>query len=64
YHVALVRMSGMGKIHGAMMAAHLHFGFEEIRITLVVGVCGWVSFLRNEEEVVLGDIIISTGVMR
>ncbi|KAF5986489.1 hypothetical protein FCOIX_1548 [Fusarium coicis] len=64
HNVVLVHMPGMGKANAATMAAKCHMSFPNIRLALVVGVCGVVPFRRNGDEIVLGDVVISDGIVQ
>ncbi|PLN78249.1 nucleoside phosphorylase domain-containing protein [Aspergillus taichungensis] len=61
HNVLLVYMPGMGKASSASVSASLRGSFPNIRLGLVVGICGAVPELGNK-KIFLGDIIISTGV--
>ncbi|PNP59218.1 hypothetical protein FNYG_15000 [Fusarium nygamai] len=62
HNVVLAHMPGMGKANAAAVAAKCHMSFPNIRLVLVVGVCGVVPFRRNGDEIVLGDVVISDGI--
>src|SRR4051794_18008423 len=66
YHnVVLAYMPGMGKASSAAVAASFRASFPNIRLGLVVGVCGGVPQPTvQDEEIFLGDVIISTGVVQ
>ncbi|SPJ84212.1 related to TPR repeat [Fusarium torulosum] len=64
HNAVLVRMPGMGKVHAAAAASNCRASFPNVKIALVVGVCGVVPFKRNGEEIVLGDVIISEGIIQ
>ncbi|EXM13838.1 hypothetical protein FOTG_17727 [Fusarium oxysporum f. sp. vasinfectum 25433] len=64
HNVVLVHMPGMGKANAAAVAAKCHMSFPSIRLALVVGVCGVVPFRRNGDEIVLGDVVISDGIVQ
>jgi nucleoside phosphorylase len=65
YHnVVLVRMPGMGKAHAAAVASSCRMSFPNIKLALVVGVCGVAPFKRNGEEIMLGDVVISEGIVQ
>lgn len=57
-------MPGMGKANAAAVAANCRASFPNIKLALVVGVCGAAPFGRDGEEIVLGDVIISDGVIQ
>ncbi|KAH6975384.1 hypothetical protein BKA56DRAFT_489658 [Ilyonectria sp. MPI-CAGE-AT-0026] len=65
HNVVLAHMPGMGKANGAAVAANCRSSFPNIRLALVVGVCGAAPFVRgNKDEIVLGDVIISASVVQ
>ncbi|WKT54405.1 hypothetical protein QSH57_004989 [Fusarium oxysporum f. sp. vasinfectum] len=64
HNVVLAHMPGMGKANAAAVAAKCHMSFPNIRLALVVGVCGVVPFRRNGDEIVLGDVVISDGIVQ
>lgn len=65
HNVVLAYMPGMGKTASATVAANFRASFPSIRLGLVVGVCGGVPRDENTNaEVLLGDVIISTGVIQ
>ncbi|KAF6822949.1 PFS domain-containing protein (phosphorylase superfamily protein) [Colletotrichum plurivorum] len=58
----LVHMPGMGKGHGAMVATNCRNSFPNLKLALVVGICGGVPFYDGgKREIVLGDVIVSEG---
>ncbi|OAQ61104.2 phosphorylase superfamily domain-containing protein [Pochonia chlamydosporia 170] len=59
-------MPGAGNLNSANTAATLRLGFVGIRLALVVGVCAGAPYTpeKNPKEVILGDVIISTGVVQ
>lgn len=64
HHIVLAHMSGMGNANAAAAAANCRASFPNIKLALVVGVCGVVPFSPTGEEIVLGDVIISDGVIQ
>lgn len=66
HNIVLAIMPGMGKGNSAIVAANFRHSFPNIKLGLVVGICGGVPFFGSDEctEVLLGDIIISTGVIQ
>jgi nucleoside phosphorylase len=65
HNVVLVFMPGMGKGHSASVTASLRSSFEEIRLGLVVGIGGGVPSTPDDgKEILLGDVIISTGIVQ
>jgi nucleoside phosphorylase len=64
HNIVLAFMPEMGKGSAAVVAANLHSSFESIKLALVVGICGGVPTRRTtKEEIVLGDVIISEGIV-
>ncbi|KAK4244514.1 hypothetical protein C7999DRAFT_43830 [Corynascus novoguineensis] len=68
HNVVLVHMPGMGKASAAAVAANCRASFPDIKLALVVGVCGVVPFRLGGSgettETVLGDVIVSDGVVQ
>lgn len=61
-NVVLVYMPGMGKVESASVTAGSLRSFPNIKLGLVVGICGAVPLPPNRKPIYLGDVIISTGV--
>ncbi|KAI1359951.1 nucleoside phosphorylase domain-containing protein [Xylaria arbuscula] len=59
HNVVLVHMSGMGRVPAATAAASCRASFPNIRLALIVGVCGVISFRNRSTEILLGDVVIS-----
>ncbi|KAJ6788122.1 hypothetical protein PWT90_07397 [Aphanocladium album] len=68
HNVILAHMPGMGKANGAAVAANCRSSFPNIKLAIVVGVCGVVPCYRDDShddvEIVLGDVIVSSGVVQ
>ncbi|KAF7555253.1 hypothetical protein G7Z17_g2323 [Cylindrodendrum hubeiense] len=65
HNVVLAHMLGMGKINAAAVASNCRSSFPNIRLALVVGVCGAVPIVpKTKNEIILGDVIVSTGVIQ
>lgn len=62
--VVLLLLPGMGKSDAASAAASLRSSYGNLSLALVVGVCGAIPYLADDTEVILGDVIISTYVVR
>ncbi|TGJ69717.1 hypothetical protein EYR41_005737 [Orbilia oligospora] len=63
--VVLCHLPRMGVSSAASAAANLPVSYPDIKVILVVGVCGAVPFLpKKKEEVILGDVIISDSVVK
>ncbi|KAL4779145.1 hypothetical protein BJX76DRAFT_341587 [Aspergillus varians] len=63
-NVVLAHQPVMGKATAASVAAFCAASFRRVKLALLVGVCGGVPVKRNKEEILLGDVIISKGVMQ
>lgn len=61
-NVVLVYMPGMGKVESASVTAGSLRSFPNIKLGLVVGICGAVPVPPRGRAIFLGDVIISTGV--
>ncbi|PLB43850.1 purine and uridine phosphorylase [Aspergillus steynii IBT 23096] len=60
--IVVVHLPGMGKLNAASSAMRLKSSFPNVGLCLVVGVCGGAPYnSRTKKDIVLGDIIISTG---
>ncbi|KAI7766953.1 hypothetical protein LZL87_013565 [Fusarium oxysporum] len=64
FNVVLAYMPGMGKANAATVAANCGKSFPSIKLALVVGICGIVPFGPTKDEIILGDVIISNGVIQ
>ena len=59
HNVVLVHMPGMGTTRAAYAVGDLKKSFPNIELALVVGVCGGMPYGPRNEEVLLGDVVIS-----
>jgi hypothetical protein len=65
YHnVVLVHMPNMGKVAAVTAAACLRSSFPDIQLALVVGICGGTPSGNRPSEDLLGDVIISEGLVQ
>jgi nucleoside phosphorylase len=65
HNVVLAHMQGIGKANSANVASCFRSSFPGTQLGLVVGICGGVPHgTDNEAEIVLGDVIISTGLVQ
>ncbi|KAI1413401.1 hypothetical protein F5Y13DRAFT_29442 [Hypoxylon sp. FL1857] len=64
HNVVLAHMPGMGKASAAAVAANIRASFPNIKLAVVVGVCGCSPWTPNREEIILGDVIVGTGVVQ
>ncbi|KAL3462182.1 nucleoside phosphorylase domain-containing protein [Aspergillus heterothallicus] len=63
-NVVLAHPSGMGKVKAANIAAACAVTFTNIKLALVVGVCGAAPHTETKGDIMLGDVIISKGVFQ
>ncbi|KAF5694817.1 ankyrin protein 3 [Fusarium denticulatum] len=64
FNVVLAYMPGMGKVNAATVATNCGKSFPCIKLALVVGICGVVPFSPTKDEIILGDVIISNGIIQ
>lgn len=61
HNIVLVHMEGMGKSNAARAAANCRATFHNLKVALVVGICGGVPHLSQGDQIYLGDVIVSNG---
>lgn len=64
HNVVVAHMPGMGNVNAATVASNCRVSFPSIKIAIVVGICGIVPFNSAGGEMILGDVIISSGVVQ
>ncbi|KAK4936080.1 hypothetical protein LTR10_022982 [Elasticomyces elasticus] len=64
HNVVLAHMPGMGTVSAAAVAGALRVSFPNTKLALVVGICGGIPYGKNQEEIVLGDVIISQALVQ
>jgi nucleoside phosphorylase len=65
HNVVLAHMAKMGSVNASAVAAGLRSSFPGIQLALVVGICGAAPVHpHTHEEILLGDIIVSTSVIQ
>lgn len=67
HDVVVAHMPGMGKANAAAVAANCHISWPGVKLALVVGICGAVPFVSSDhdrDEIILGDVIISNGIIQ
>ncbi|KAH7121585.1 nucleoside phosphorylase domain-containing protein [Dactylonectria macrodidyma] len=65
HNVVLAYMPNMGKTSAANVATHLSRSFPNIKLAIVVGICGVVPFSPvKKDEIILGDVIVSEGIIQ
>ncbi|KAH8429659.1 uncharacterized protein LDX57_007331 [Aspergillus melleus] len=63
HNVVLCYLPGMGKRGAASVASSLRVSYTKIQLALVVGICGGAPMPSRDEEIFLGDVIISDTVI-
>jgi nucleoside phosphorylase len=63
HNVVLAHMPGIGKEAAASVAADIRSSFERVQLALIVGISGAVPMTPTGEEIFLGDIVISEGII-
>lgn len=63
-NVVLVLLSNMGKVTAAGTTANLRLSYPGLNFVLVTGVCGGVPSPAKDEELILGDVIISRCIVQ
>jgi nucleoside phosphorylase len=64
HNVVLVHMPGMGKSHGAAVAAFCRASFPTIKLALVVGICGGAPTAPDGKVIRYGDVIVSSALVQ
>jgi nucleoside phosphorylase len=63
-NVVLVHPPGIGKATAASVAVACAMSFKNVKLALVVGICGGVPLKSNKEEILLGDVVVSKAVIQ
>lgn len=63
-NVVLLLLAMMGKANAAAAGASLHTSYLRLNLVLLTGICGVVPQTNTGEEIVLGDVIMSTAVIQ
>jgi nucleoside phosphorylase len=63
HNVVLAHMPSIGKASAANVASSFRSSFVGIKLGLVVGICGGVPNGTDDKEILLGDVVISTGLV-
>ncbi|CAG8218534.1 unnamed protein product [Penicillium olsonii] len=64
HNVVLAHQPRMGKATAANVAAACSMSFPNIKLALIVGVCGGVPLPGGNTEILLGDVVISKGIVQ
>ncbi|KAL3493511.1 purine and uridine phosphorylase [Aspergillus germanicus] len=63
-NVILIHMGGICKGSAAHAASSLRASYPGVNLALVVGICGGVPGEREDGELILGDVVISDGIVQ
>jgi nucleoside phosphorylase len=63
HNIVLCYMPGMGKGSAASVASSLRVSYTGIQLALVVGICGGAPYPSSDQNIFLGDVIISDAVV-
>ncbi|KAH6838332.1 hypothetical protein B0I37DRAFT_348419 [Chaetomium sp. MPI-CAGE-AT-0009] len=64
HNVVLVLLPNrMGKVNAAVVASDLRHSYPNVRVTLLVGICGGVP-KSGDDEILLGDVVISRSLVQ
>ncbi|KAL4935316.1 hypothetical protein BDV06DRAFT_217515 [Aspergillus oleicola] len=64
HHTVLVHLPGMGKSIASQAASSIRSTYPNIKLSLVVGICGGVPYKKGQAEIILGDIVVSDGIVQ
>ncbi|KEF60419.1 uncharacterized protein A1O9_01980 [Exophiala aquamarina CBS 119918] len=64
YKGGKILLPGMGKERAASGSAYFCTGFPDIKLCLLVGLCAGAARDHHKEDILLGDIIISTSLVQ
>ncbi|KAJ5160681.1 uncharacterized protein N7482_007685 [Penicillium canariense] len=68
YHAVLAYMPGSGKGYASSVATNVKRSYPCLELALVVGVCGGVPYVKSSmsprQDIFLGDVIVSKGVVQ
>ncbi|GKT49200.1 5'-methylthioadenosine/S-adenosylhomocysteine nucleosidase [Colletotrichum spaethianum] len=64
HNVVLLLLPGMGKAHAASAAARLQSRYTGIKLAILAGICGGVPSPGTDNELLLGDVVISKSVLQ
>ncbi len=64
HNAVVAHMPGMGKVNATTVALGLRSSYTNIKLALVVGICGGVPFGPHQQDIYLGDVIISRSLVQ
>jgi nucleoside phosphorylase len=63
HNIVIAHMPRMGKSAAASVAAGIRSSYTSVELAIVVGICGATPWGPHKNEVLLGDVIISEGLV-
>ncbi|KAE8131508.1 Pfs, NB-ARC and TPR domain protein [Aspergillus pseudotamarii] len=63
HDIVLCYLPGMGIGSAASVASSLRVSYTGVRLALVVGICGGAPYLSSDQNIFLGDVIVSDAVV-
>ncbi|KAB8234347.1 purine and uridine phosphorylase [Aspergillus alliaceus] len=63
HDIVLCYMPGMGIGSAASVASSLRVSYKGVRLALVVGICGGAPYASSDQNIFLGDVIVSDAVV-
>ncbi|KAK4220659.1 hypothetical protein QBC38DRAFT_404606, partial [Podospora fimiseda] len=64
HNVVLAHMPAMGNSNSAAVATNCRTSFPNIKLAVLVGICGVAPFSPDGSEIILGDVIVSEGIIQ
>ncbi|KAM0464510.1 hypothetical protein ACHAPV_002337 [Trichoderma viride] len=64
FDIVLLLLPNAGKASAASAASSFRASFPNITLALLVGTCGGVPYTKENEEILLGDVVISKTVVQ
>ncbi|GLA60118.1 hypothetical protein AtubIFM54640_011549 [Aspergillus tubingensis] len=64
HNTALVHLPGMGKSVASQASSSIRSTYPNIKLALVVGICGGVPYGKGSKETLLGDVVVSDGIIQ
>ncbi|RAK89625.1 penicillin-binding protein [Aspergillus costaricaensis CBS 115574] len=64
HNTALVHLPGMGKSVASQASSSIRSTYPNIKLALVVGICGGVPYGKGSKEILLGDVVVSDGIIQ
>ena len=64
HNVVLTLLPQMGKANGASVSSNLRSSFRNLELAFLVGICGGVPQTKAGDEILLGDVVVSSTVVQ